>query len=245
MSATAKNNILFRSLALQLFLNYKTMQGPGYLFALRPELRDADEAKIRAAASFINGHPVFSSAALGALSGMLREESDDVRLESLKDWKRQLSTPLGAIGDSLIWERFKPMLLAGVAALLLVLGDQAQAWWLKLSLSMIVVYTGGLWWFRSWAFDRGVELKGQLTGLAAHAGLPRLRKALRVLGLLGAASVLAASASRFAGHELLASLQFAAGFLIMLAGAKLRVSTLTAAFFTILSVFSLYFLFHS
>jgi mannose/fructose/N-acetylgalactosamine-specific phosphotransferase system component IID len=247
MKESPKQSILFRSLALQLFLNYKTMQGPGYLMSLRPMLRDDPQLdqKAHAAASFVNGHPVFSSAALGAMSELLKSRTDDVHAASLKDWKRQISTPMGAIGDHLIWERFKPALLALLATLLLLAGQSAAHVWVIAVTVMFITYNLSLWLFREWMFARGAELKENLPELAAHPGLPKLKKFLRVIGIFAAAGVLAASSGNFAHGGTLANSQFIAGFAVMLLASKLRVSTLTAAFFAVLSMFGLYYIFQA
>lgn len=243
MNSVPKQSILLRSLALQLFLNYRTMQGPGYLLALRPLLKQSplSEPKIRAAGSYINGHPVFSSAGLGAIAGRLTSD-DALDLSDFAAWKREISTPMGAIGDGLIWERFKPGLLAVAAGFLLVAGPYAQDVWPWITLVILAVYNSTLWMFREWAFARGFELRERLTELAAHPGLIKLKKGLRIFGILAAAFALAGSLGVFVNGGPLGASQFGAGFLIMLAGARLRVSTLTAAFFTVLSTFGLYYL---
>ncbi|MBK6766342.1 MAG: PTS system mannose/fructose/sorbose family transporter subunit IID [bacterium] len=242
-----KRTILFRSLALQLFLNYKTMQGAGYLFALRPALRDPDhlDKKAHAAGSFINGHPAFSSAALGALVTRLKTVSSADDVQEITNWKRELSTPLGAIGDSLIWERLKPVVLALVVSAVLVAGNLVADVWVYAAIGALVVYNGALWLFRDWAFGQGVWLGERLTELALHPSLAGLKRVLRYAGILSAATVLAASIGRVGDLGTLGGAQFAAGFAIMMGAALLRSSTLTAALLSVLAAMGIGYLFHT
>ena len=226
--------ILLRSLALQLFLNYKTMQGPGYLLSLKPELRQTNASKTRAAASFINGHPAFSSIALGALTKRLRAGVTDEDVIQIADWKRQISTPLGAIGDSFIWERWKPALLSLCVALLLLPGNFAETVWLWAVPIMLVLYNSSLWYFRVWGFGHGFRLGERVTELALHPALPRVRRGLRVIGIAAALLVIGSSFGRILPHGVPSGLQFGVGFLVMLVAAYSRMSTLTAGFVALL-----------
>ncbi|MBL0061459.1 MAG: PTS system mannose/fructose/sorbose family transporter subunit IID [bacterium] len=245
MNRPKKTNILLRSLALQLFLNYKTMQGPGYLFALKPDLTEPDENKVRAAASLINGHPVFSSIALGAIAARLRVPVDEAKAKEIAEWKRGLSTPLGAIGDSLIWERFKPALLAIVVATMIVAGQKADSVWGWCAFALLLIYNLTLWSFRSWGFSQGFKLGERVSELALHPALPVVRKALRVLGIVAAAFVLATAGANVLHLGQSAWLQFGIGFLFMLGAVFLRYSTLTVAFLTVLSSLGIAYLFSS
>jgi len=241
-----KRTILLRSLALQVFLNYKTMQGSGYLFALRPALREPEhhDEKSRAAGSFINGHPAFSSAALGALVTRLRRVETANDVQEIANWKRELSTPLGAIGDSLIWERFKPAVLTLVVAAVLLVKEDVAPVWRYSALTALVMYNCVLWLFRGWAFGQGLRLGERLTELAMHPALPRVKRALRLGGMFAASLVMAAAIGKSGTQGLPGHAQFAAGFLIMFGAAHLRSSTLTAALLAILASMGLGYLFH-
>lgn len=241
-NAPKKTTILLRSLALQLFLNYKTMQGPGYLFALKPELRERDENKVRAAGSLINGHPVFSSIALGAIAARLREPVDETRANEIAEWKRGLATPLGAIGDSLIWERFKPGLLALVVGTMLISGNKADSIWGWCAVALLLTYNLTLWWFRNWGFANGFRLGERVSELALHPALPILRRILRWLGIASAAFVVSATLSTVWTLGTTALMQFGLGVLFMLGAAFFRYSTLTVAFLTVLGSFTLFYI---
>lgn len=245
--AVPKQRILLRSLAMQLFLNYKTMQGSGYLLSLRPDLRNAEQldAKAHAAGSFINGHPVFSSAALGALAARLREPVAENDVQEIADWKRSVSTPLGAIGDSLIWERFKPAMLALVVAIMLIASNRVEQWWAWSVVAALVIYNTTLWLFREWAFAQGFRLRERLTELAMHPGLPLVKRGLRILGIGAAALAIAATIQSTGKNGALANLQFVSGFLIMFGAVFLRYSTLTVALLTVLASLGLSFLFQT
>lgn len=240
-SPPRRTNILIRSLALQLFLNYKTMQGAGYLFSLKSELAGQNPEKIKAAASFINGHPVFSSIALGALTRQFRNPVDQNRADAISDWKRAMSTPLGSIGDSLIWERFKPALLAFAVSLLLLTSGQAEHVWGWAVVGMLLVYNGGLWLFRNWGFARGFELGERASELALHPALLKARRELKYMGIFCAGILFASAITLAMDGGVAARWQFIAGFMTMLGAAFVRASTLTVAFIAILSSFGIYY----
>jgi len=237
--APRMTNILLRSLAVQLFLNYKTMQGPGYLMSLGSDLRERNEHKVRAAGSFINGHPAFSSIALGALTKRLRGEVTAETAKDISEWKRQISTPLGAIGDSIIWERWKPALLALCVAAMLFSREFAATAWVWAVSAMLLIYNLSLWSFRVWGFRHGYQLGERVAELALHPALPAARRVLRILGIAAAIAVVCAALWTAFAPGTTSALQFGAGFLIMLGAALLRTSTLTACFLTILSSFAI------
>ncbi|MCC6477167.1 PTS system mannose/fructose/sorbose family transporter subunit IID [bacterium] len=242
ISRIVKCRILCRSCALQLFLNYKTMQGAGYANALLPLLkksssRESDTAK---AASFINGHPVFSSIALGAIAKRLHDEPQ-LSHDEMAEWKRELSTPLGAIGDTLIWEKFKPLLVVIAATLLLSMRNATATTWMVVLLSIWGLYNLSLHFFRSWGFDRGSELGSRVMELALHPGLTAARRALRALALVAAAGLVSVSivSMDFAVSNLIA---FGAGFLIIIVSRKLRLGAFTAIFLALAAGLLLHYL---
>lgn len=236
-----RTKILLRSLGLQLFLNYKTMQGPGYLLALRGEGRKLDEQATRTAASFINGHPAFSGIALGALSKRLREPVDDQKAKELMEWKRGLSTPLGAIGDSLIWERYKPGSLAVLVLLMLIPTNNWMTNWVWGAASVLAIYNLSLWWFRNWGFSHGFALGERVSELALHPALPAVQKFMRGFGIAAAGAVIGATLSRITGDSGVSLLQYIAGFIVMVGAVYMRFSTLTVAFVTVLCSFAIYY----
>ena len=77
--------LLWRGLFVQVFWNYRTMQGAGFLFALLPFLHrmESDPSKrkrlVSLSTGFMNTHPSLAPLAMGA---MLRRMADDEGIET-------------------------------------------------------------------------------------------------------------------------------------------------------------------
>lgn len=104
--------VALRSLALQASWNYQTLLGAGFAFSLLPVLQRAlaaDPDRLAAAvgrhAGFFNAHPYLASVALGAVG---RLESDGVDPDTVGRLKSALMSPLGTLGDGLVWARWRP-----------------------------------------------------------------------------------------------------------------------------------------
>ncbi len=130
--------MLARSLLIQGSWNYRTMQGAGVGFALIPVLKrlhrddpDALARAVRRHVGFYNGHPYLSTVAIAALARMEGEEAD---AEEIDRFKRALVSPLGSLGDRLVWARWRPLTLL-LAALLYLAG---AAWWVAASAFLLL-----------------------------------------------------------------------------------------------------------
>lgn len=146
--------LLLRSLAIQGSWNYKTMQGAGLGFALIPALErlyGGDPSRLRRAlrrhCGFFNAHPYLSTVALAAL---VRMEGDGEVEGQLERFKGAIVSPLGSLGDRLVWARWRPFCLL-LAALLFVLG---AAWWLA-ALVFLLLYNAGHLGLRVWGLRLG------------------------------------------------------------------------------------------
>lgn len=196
-----------RLLLLQVLLNYRSLQGEGYLFALWPWLRRGESRaiRVRTAAGFLNAHPVMASLALGALRR--RIEDGDAELTS---WKDTLCGPLGMVGDALIWDLWKPLIFA-LGALVLLLVPSSTAWVIVAATSLLL-YNAPLAQARLWGVREGYRL-----GAAVLSALNRpLFSALpKHLGRAGAALAgLLAGMALVAGSrmQLVPAAQFVVGF---------------------------------
>lgn len=178
LSAATKIRLIWRSLWIQVLLNYKTMQGGGYLFILWPWLKTSEHraARVKRASGYINGHPVFSAFALGAMLKRLGDGDAEQDTEDFDEWRESLAGPLGMVGDALIWERWKPALLAlgvSVAAFLTVFNiASTPTISLIIPLSLIVAYNAPLFALRWWALDQSFSKGKDVLSLGAH---PKLR----------------------------------------------------------------------
>ncbi|HSG82236.1 MAG TPA: PTS system mannose/fructose/sorbose family transporter subunit IID [Gemmatimonadota bacterium] len=146
--------MLLRSFTVQGSWNYRTMQGAGIGFALIPVLRrlhGGDPRKLTEAvaqhAGFFNAHPYMSAVAISALARMETERTD---AEEIERFKRALVGPLGALGDRLVWARWRPFCL--LLAILVYLAG--AAWWVASGL-FLVLYNALHLALRAWGMRLG------------------------------------------------------------------------------------------
>jgi PTS system mannose-specific IID component len=156
-----KLRLLWRSLFVQVFWNYRTLQGEGFLFALLPFLRryepDSEKRRhlMKLSSGFMNTHPCLAPMAMGAI---LRRMADGGKFDEQQwhGWREGLCGPLGTLGDRLIWDGWKPFVFIVAANSLLLFGSSRAI--LPISLAILLVYNGPLWGFRLWGFDEGWRL---------------------------------------------------------------------------------------
>jgi len=213
--------LIRRSLFLQVMLNYHTMQGPGFLFALWPWLKRSKfrSNRARLVAGFLNSHPVFSVFAMGAVLRRLRDGDAESNATEFDKWRESLASPLGLVGDSLIWERWKPLVFASGAGLMLLISDASV--WPLIAVGCMIFYNGPLFALRYWALGESHRLGREVLALSAHPELPRLRRALTLLSAIAAGIAVAGAATRVAGGGL-QMMQFAGAFVVVILGRQLR-----------------------
>jgi mannose/fructose/N-acetylgalactosamine-specific phosphotransferase system component IID len=214
-----------RSLFLQVLLNYRTMQGAGYLFTLWPWLRQGGQSKerVNASAEYLNAHPVLAALAIGAMRRRIEDGAIEQDPLEFARWQNSLCGPLGVVGDTLIWDRWKPLLFSlGVLALL---WSTSLAVWGAVAVSLLLVYNLPLFFLRTWAIRRGYELGPRVLEIL---GSPIFLKSRTILSFAGviAAGLLLAEGLVTAGvlHDgrmsLFHSAQFTAAFAVMLTGVR-------------------------
>jgi len=110
--------IFLRSFLIQASWNYKGMLNLGFLFTIMPGLRRLyPDKKDRQAAvvrhfEFFNTHPYLASYAVGATLSAEEEAAerrDKKGFDDVLRLKSSLCGPLGALGDNLFWNRWRPM----------------------------------------------------------------------------------------------------------------------------------------
>jgi len=147
--------LLLRSLVIQGSWNYSTMQGAGLGFALIPVLRlwyrgdraaDLDEAVGRHS-GFFNANPYLSTVAIASIARM---ESEGADAEQIERFKAALVSPLGSLGDRLVWARWRP-LCSLLALLLFAVG---ASWWVASGL-FVVLYNVVAMPLRAWGLSLG------------------------------------------------------------------------------------------
>jgi PTS system mannose-specific IID component len=146
--------LVLRSLLIQGSWNYRTMQGGGLGFSLIPalaKLRRGDRAALAASlgrhTGFFNANPYLSTVAISAIARM---EAEGTGPEEVDRFKRALVSPLGSLGDRLIWARWRPL-----CSLLAVLLFAAGApWWLASGL-FLLFYNAAQLTLRAWGLRLG------------------------------------------------------------------------------------------
>jgi mannose/fructose/N-acetylgalactosamine-specific phosphotransferase system component IID len=130
------------------------MQGAGVGFALIPVLRRLyagdDESLARALgrhSGFYNGHPYLSTLAIAAIARM---EAEGVSAEEVDRFKQAVVSPLGGLGDRLVWARWRPLSIV-IAAVLFLSG---AAWWVA-SGAFLVLYNALHLGLRVWGLRVG------------------------------------------------------------------------------------------
>jgi mannose/fructose/N-acetylgalactosamine-specific phosphotransferase system component IID len=182
----AFGRVLARLFFLQASWNYERMQGVGFGHAMEPALHHlaGDEAGLRSALSrytrFFNSHPYFAGLAVGAA---LRAELEGESPERIERLRAALCSPLGSLGDRLIWAGWLPT-CAALALSAVAFG--ARVWAV---LGFLVLYNLVHVACRVWALRAGWR---QGMSVASALASPLLRAGSRVAGPVAALMVGAA-----------------------------------------------------
>lgn len=196
-----------RLLLLQVLLNYRSMQGEGYLYALWPWLRRSENraVRVKAAAGFLNAHPVMASLALGAL----RRRIEDGETE-LTSWKDSLCGPLGMVGDAIIWDLWKPLVFVLGALILLVVSSPTA--WVIVAATCLLVYNVPLFWARAWGVREGYRLGERVLSALNRPLFSALPKYLGRAGAVAAGLLVGISLITGGRMQLVPAAQFIIGF---------------------------------
>jgi len=149
--------IFMRLLAVQGSWNYETLLGTGIGFAMEPALRFLPggtagtryrEALARESRYF-NAHPYLTGIAVGALT---RAELDGVDPARIERFRSALASPLGSVGDRLVWASWLPF--CSVVALC-VYGAGGSA--LAVVTTFLLLYNAGHFLLRAWGLQIGLS----------------------------------------------------------------------------------------
>jgi PTS system mannose-specific IID component len=176
-----------RLLTVQASWNYERMSGLGVGYAAEPLLRDLERSDpqrhadaLHRAGGFFNSHPYFAGVAVGAEA---RAEYDGTPGGQIERLRAALCSPLGALGDQLIWAGLWPAVIG--AALVGV--RLFHAWWIPLA--AVALMTLVRVWVTRWSLRTGLR-SGMRVGGALQA--TRLRRWVTPLGVAAGAAVGAA-----------------------------------------------------
>jgi mannose/fructose/N-acetylgalactosamine-specific phosphotransferase system component IID len=227
-----------RLLLIQVLLNYHTMQGGGYLFTLWPWVRKQKRrAEItRDASGYVNSHPVFASFAVGAMRRRF-EESPPLAPPQAEgnfgQWRESLAGPLGMTGDALIWDRWKPLVFAAGAWVLLLAPSVTM--WAIVATAWLVVYSTPLYMLRVWGVKTGYALGAQVLSVLRDKRFARWQRRLTATGVVLAGALFGTAILAAAQDDVSRGVQFLVAFAGTLLGLRFRLSAATAAMLAIVA----------
>jgi mannose PTS system EIID component len=168
-----------RMLAVQGSWNYETLLGTGIGFVMEPGLRylpgGVDGPQYRAALAresrYFNAHPYLTGIAVGALTRAELEGVDPARIERFRS---ALASPLGSVGDRLVWASWLPF--CSVVALG-VYGAGGSA--LAVVGTFLLLYNAGHLSLRAWGLHIGLS-RG--LNVASSLGNPVFRQGPQYIG---------------------------------------------------------------
>ena len=168
-----------RMLAVQGSWNYETLLGTGIGFVMEPALRylpgGVDGPQYRAALAresrYFNAHPYLTGIAVGALTRAELEGVDPARIERFRS---ALASPLGSVGDRLVWASWLPF--CSVVALG-VYGAGGSA--LAVVGTFLLLYNAGHLSLRAWGLHIGLS-RG--LNVASSLGNPVFRQGPQYIG---------------------------------------------------------------
>ena len=168
-----------RLLAVQGSWNYETLLGTGIGFVMEPALRclpgGARTPRYREALAresrYFNAHPYLTGIAVGALTRAELEGVDAARIERFRS---ALASPLGSVGDRLVWASWLPF--CSLVALC-VFGAGGSA--LAVVGTFLLLYNAGHFLLRAWGLHIGLSRGLNVAPALAN---PVFRKGPQVIG---------------------------------------------------------------
>jgi PTS system mannose-specific IID component len=208
--------LLLRSLVIQGSWNYRTMQGAGLGFIMVPILRrlygtdrQALDAALGRHVGFFNANPYLATVAAAALARM---EGDGVTVEEVERFKSALVSPLGSLGDRLVWARWRPL-----CALLALLAFLAGAPWWVTSVLFLALYNMVPMALRVWGLRIGWRDGREVGRTLMSSRLRRLPDRLTIPLAIAGGAVLPPLVLAFGGTSNVSSIPVI-GIALVLAG---------------------------
>jgi PTS system mannose-specific IID component len=176
--------MFLRLLAIQGSWNYETLIGTGTAYCMEPALRllpggsegEAYREALGRQSQYFNAHPYLAAVAVGALA---RAELDGEAPHQIERYRRALCSPLGSLGDRLVWASWLPF-CSIVALALFALGAGP----LFTVVGFLGLYNAGHVWLRLWGLRVGWR---EGLKVAPALGIPLLRQGPQAISRAGAA----------------------------------------------------------
>lgn len=183
-------SLFWRSFFIQALWNFEGLQNAGFLFVVFPALKKlyADKEKRKEALlrhiEYFNTQPYMASMIVGLVARMEEEKSQNgqVSAEDISTVKRNMAGPLAAMGDTLFWGTFRP-LVAILTAGLMLLSFKVN---FKFSLILlpflfVAVYNLVKLPFRYWGILISYKMGGKIISRVASINFQKIVNFLRLL----------------------------------------------------------------
>lgn len=210
--------LLVRSLFVQGSINERTLIGSGFSWALLPPSRSTGregteaEAVVPGPEESFNSHPYLTPLALGATA---RARAEGMPSTELRSFLTALRSPLGSLGDRLIWSTWRPLCLLG-ALLGIVLGAPPA----PVVAGVFLVYNGLHIFLRVWGLRVGLAHGAEVAPALGAARLPARSERLAALGVLILGVLAGLAVVHALGHGAPGGVWAGAGALLLLAGIR-------------------------
>ncbi|MDE0394757.1 MAG: PTS system mannose/fructose/sorbose family transporter subunit IID [Gammaproteobacteria bacterium] len=210
--------LLVRSLFVQGSINERTLIGSGFSWALLPPSRSTGregteaEAVVPGPEESFNSHPYLTPLALGATA---RARAEGMPSTELRSFLAALRSPLGSLGDRLIWSTWRPLCLLG-ALLGIVLGAPPA----PVVAGVFLVYNGLHIFLRVWGLRVGLAHGTEVAPALGAARLPARSERLAALGVLILGVLAGLAIVHALGHGVPGGVWAGMGALLLLAGIR-------------------------
>lgn len=210
--------LLVRSLFVQGSINERTLIGSGFSWALLPPSRSTGregteaEAVVPGPEESFNSHPYLTPLALGATA---RARAEGMPSTELRSFLAALRSPLGSLGDRLIWSTWRPLCLLG-ALLGIVLGAPPA----PVVAGVFLVYNGLHIFLRVWGLRVGLAHGTEVAPALGAARLPARSERLAALGVLILGVLAGLAIVHALGHGAPGGIWAGAGALLLLVGIR-------------------------
>jgi mannose/fructose/N-acetylgalactosamine-specific phosphotransferase system component IID len=158
------------------------MIGGGFAFAILPVLRKLNKGNpnrlteaLQRHSEHFNAHPYLSNLALGATCRM---EVENRTPEEIRRFKAAVRSPLGSMGDALVWVGWRPTTV--LASLILALAGAPPG---ITVFFFLIVYNLGHLALRAWGFRAGLEQGSQVGDSLRDAALSKKADRLSAAGV--------------------------------------------------------------
>jgi PTS system mannose-specific IID component len=176
--------MFMRLLAIQGSWNYETLIGTGTGYCIEPALRllpggkdgPAYHEALGRQSQYFNAHPYLAAIAIGALA---RAELEGESPKQIERYRRALCSPLGSLGDRLVWASWLPF-CSLVALLFFALGGGP----VLTVVGFLLLYNAGHIWLRLWGLRVGWR---EGLRVAPALGTPLMQQGPQTISRAGAA----------------------------------------------------------